>query len=89
MEGVFCPTPGGAFYAMAKLPIQDAEDFCQWLLESFQYNGKTLMVSPAPGFYATNGLGKDEIRLAYVLSAEKIDQAMDVLEAALKQYKKI
>ena len=88
MEGVFCPNPGGAFYAMAKLPIEDAEDFCQWLLESFEYNGKTLMVSPAPGFYATKGLGKNEIRLAYVLNSTKIEQAMDVLEQAIKVYKK-
>ncbi len=88
MEGVFCPNPGGAFYAMAKLPIEDAEDFCQWLLESFEHNGKTLMVSPAPGFYATKGLGKNEIRLAYVLNSDKIEQAMDVLEEALKVYKK-
>ena len=88
MESVFCPNPGGAFYAMAKLPIEDAEDFCQWLLESFEHNGKTLMVSPAPGFYATKGLGKNEIRLAYVLNSDKIEQAMDVLEEALKVYKK-
>lgn len=87
MPGVFCPNPGGAFYAMAKLPVDDAEDFCQWLLESFSYNGKTVMVSPAPGFYATKGLGKDEVRFAYVLNSEKIEQAMDIIEEALKVYK--
>lgn len=88
MEGVVCPTPGGAFYAMAKLPIEDAEDFCQWLLESFSHNGKTVMIAPAPGFYATRGLGRNEVRLAYVLNSDSINEAMDVLEVALKVYKR-
>lgn len=88
MEGVVCPTPGGAFYAMAKLPIEDAEDFCQWLLESFSHNGKTVMIAPAPGFYATRGLGRNEVRLAYVLNSDSINEAMDVLEEALKVYKR-
>ncbi len=86
MDGVFCPNPGGAFYAMAKLPIDDADVFCQWLLESFEFNGATLMLAPATGFYGTEGLGKQEVRLAYVLNVEALNKAMDCLEAALKQY---
>jgi aspartate aminotransferase len=86
MDGVFCPNPGGAFYAMAKLPIDDADMFCQWLLESFDYNGQTVMLAPATGFYGTPGLGKQEVRLAYVLNTTAINAAMDCLEQALKQY---
>jgi aspartate aminotransferase len=88
MEGVFCPNPGGAFYAMAKLPVADTEVFCQWLLEEFVHDGATVMMAPAAGFYATKGQGKDEVRLAYVLNLEDINHAMDCLEAALKAYKK-
>ena len=87
MEGVTCPLPGGAFYAMAKLPVADSERFCQWLLEEFSHNGATVMMAPAAGFYATKGRGKDEVRLAYVLSTDNINGAMDCLEAALKVYK--
>jgi aspartate aminotransferase len=86
MEGVFCPNPGGAFYAMARLPIDDADQFCQWLLESFSHNGQTVMLAPATGFYGTPGLGKNEVRLAYVLNVTAIHAAMDCLEEALKQY---
>ena len=86
IEGVFCPNPGGAFYAMAKLPIDDADIFCQWLLESFSYHNQTVMLAPATGFYSTAGLGKQEVRLAYVLNVESINKAMDCLEAALKEY---
>lgn len=86
MEGVFCPNPGGAFYAMAQLPIDDADKFCQWLLESFSYEGQTVMLAPATGFYGTPGLGKKEVRLAYVLNINDINKAMDCLELALKQY---
>ena len=86
MPGVFCPKPGGAFYAIARLPIDDSDAFCQWLLESFSHNGKTVMLAPATGFYGTKGLGKDEVRLAYVLNRQDLDQAMDCLEAALQQY---
>lgn len=86
MEGVFCPNPGGAFYAMAKLPIGDSDVFCQWLLESFEYGGATVMLAPATGFYGTPGLGKQEVRLAYVLNLSAISAAMDCLEYALKQY---
>lgn len=86
MEGVFCPNPGGAFYAMAKLPIDDSDTFCQWLLESFSYNKQTVMLAPATGFYGTEGLGKQEVRLAYVLNLTSINAAMDCLEHALKEY---
>ena len=86
MDGVFCPNPGGAFYAMAKLPIDDADIFCQWLLESFSYNDQTVMLAPATGFYGTTGLGKQEVRLAYVLNLNDINNAMDCLAEALKQY---
>jgi len=86
MEGVFCPNPGGAFYAMAQLPVADTEVFCQWLLEEFSYQGATVMMAPAAGFYATPGQGKNEVRLAYVLKLDDINHAMDCLEAALKAY---
>ncbi len=86
MDGVFCPNPGGAFYAMAKLPIDDADIFCQWLLEEFNYNDQTVMLAPATGFYGTEGLGKQEVRLAYVLNLDDINQAMDCLEKALQVY---
>lgn len=88
MEGVFCPNPGGAFYAMASLPVEDAEDFCKWLLEEFSFENQTLMMAPAPGFYATPGLGKNEVRLAYVLNVQEIEKAMNCLEKALKVYPK-
>ncbi len=86
MPGVFCPNPGGAFYAMASLPIDDADVFCQWLLNSFEYNGATLMLAPGTGFYRTEGLGKAEVRLAYVLNVDAINGAMDCLEKALEVY---
>lgn len=88
MEGVFCPNPGGAFYAIARLPIDDADHFCQWLLESFSYKGQTVMLAPATGFYSTPGLGKNEVRLAYVLNVSDINAAMDCLEQALMVYGK-
>jgi aspartate aminotransferase len=88
MPGVVCPNPGGAFYVMAKLPVDDADRFCQWLLESFSYKGATVMMAPASGFYATPGLGQQEVRLAYVLNTEDIDSAMDCLERALEAYGK-
>ncbi len=89
IPGVFCPNPGGAFYAMAKLPIDDSDKFCQWLLESFSYNGQTVMLAPATGFYSTPGLGKQQVRLAYVLNTTAIEAAMDCLEKALEQYRSI
>lgn len=86
MPGVFCPNPGGAFYAIARLPIDDSDKFCQWLLEDFTYNNQTVMLAPATGFYGTAGLGKNEVRLAYVLNLDAITAAMDCLEKALEQY---
>lgn len=86
IPGVFCPNPGGAFYAMASLPIDDSDVFCQWLLESFSYNNSTVMLAPASGFYSTPGLGKNEVRLAYVLNQKDLIGAMDCLEEGLKQY---
>lgn len=86
MEGVTCPNPGGAFYAMARLPIDDTDKFCQWLLEDFSYNGATVMLAPATGFYGTPGLGKNEVRLAYVLNVNDLNKAMDCLQEALKVY---
>jgi aspartate aminotransferase len=86
MPGVYCPNPGGAFYAIAKLPIDDADKFCQWLLEDFSYNKQTVMLAPATGFYGTPGLGKNEVRLAYVLNNDALNAAMDCLEKALESY---
>ncbi|MFZ9386615.1 MAG: pyridoxal phosphate-dependent aminotransferase [Chitinophagaceae bacterium] len=86
MDGVFCPNPGGAFYAIARLPIDDSDIFCQWLLEKFSHNNQTVMLAPATGFYGTNGLGKNEVRLAYVLNTDDLDAAMDCLEMALRNY---
>jgi aspartate aminotransferase len=86
MPGVFCPNPGGAFYAMAQLPIDDSDKFCQWLLEEFSVNNRTVMLAPATGFYGTPGLGKKEVRLAYVLNLKDLDDAMDCLEKALQVY---
>ena len=88
MSGVFCPNPGGAFYAIARLPIDDSDIFCQWLLESFSYNNQTVMLAPATGFYGTKGLGKQEVRLAYVLNCNDLGNAMDCLEKALVEYNK-
>src|SRR6185369_960253 len=86
MPGVFCPNPGGAFYAMARLPIDDSDKFCQWLLESFSYENQTVMLAPATGFYSTQGKGKNEVRLAYVLNKEDLKNAMACLDEALKVY---
>jgi len=86
MPGVYCPNPGGAFYAMASLPVDDTDVFCQWLLESFSYNGQTVMLAPAGGFYGTRGLGTKEVRLAYVLNTGDLEKAMDCLEKALEAY---
>ena len=82
----FVRQPGGAFYAMARLPIDDADKFCQWLLESFSYNKQTVMLAPATGFYGTAGLGLNEVRLAYVLNSTDLNNAMDCLEKALNEY---
>ncbi len=86
MEGVFCPNPSGAFYCIAKLPIDDSDKFCQWLLESFSHNNQTVMMAPASGFYSTPGLGKNEVRIAYVINQEELKNAMICLDEALKIY---
>ena len=86
IPGVYCPKPGGAFYAMASLPVDDSDKFCQWILESFSHEGQTVMMAPATGFYATPGLGKNEVRLAYVLNTTDISHAMVCLEKALEKY---
>jgi aspartate aminotransferase len=86
IENVVCPVPGGAFYAVAKLPIDDADAFCQWILESFEFEGNTVMMAPNSGFYATPGLGKREVRMAYVLHLDEIQKAVQCIEAALQVY---
>ncbi|MCB9197382.1 MAG: pyridoxal phosphate-dependent aminotransferase, partial [Flavobacteriales bacterium] len=86
IEGVTCPKPQGAFYAIAKLPIDNADKFCQWLLEEFQYENQTVMMAPATGFYSTPGLGVQEVRLAYVLNKEALKNAVKCLDEALKVY---
>lgn len=86
MEGVVSYLPGGAFYCFARFPVESAEDFCRWLLEEFEYQGATVMLSPGQGFYATPGLGIEEVRIAYVLNEQDLNAAMDCLEVALEQY---
>lgn len=86
LPGVRCPVPGGAFYVMAHLPIDDAERFAQWLLEDFQHQGQTVMVAPAAGFYATPGLGRQQVRLAYVINQQALAQAVECLGVALQAY---
>ena len=86
IEGVFCPNPGGAFYVVAKFPIDNSDKFCQWMLEEFEHNNQTVMMAPATGFYSTPGAGINEIRLAYVLNKEDLKNAMTCLEKALAIY---
>jgi aspartate aminotransferase len=86
IPGVYSPIPMGAFYTVAKLPIDDADKFCAWLLFEFEYEGQTVMMAPASGFYTTNELGKDEVRLAYVLEKEDLAKALFVLKKALEVY---
>jgi aspartate aminotransferase len=86
MEGVFCPNPGGAFYAVVRLPIDDSDKFCQWMLESFAYENQTVMMAPATGFYSTAGAGKNEVRLAYVLNKTDLAAALTCIAEALKVY---
>jgi aspartate aminotransferase len=86
MEGCFCPNPGGAFYAVARLPIDDSDRFCQWLLEHFSYQNETVMLAPATGFYSTKGRGRDEVRISYVLNVNDLKHAMKCLEEGLKVY---
>ena len=86
IPGCFCPKPKGAFYAVARLPIDDSDKFCKWLLEDFNYNGKTVMLAPATGFYSTKGKGTDEVRISYCLKVEDLKQAVDCLRDDLKVY---
>ena len=86
MPGVICEKPTGAFYVVAKLPVDSGEDFAKWLLTDFNYNNKTVMIAPAEGFYATKGLGKNEIRISYCLNTTALEDAMNILGIALKEY---
>lgn len=86
IEGAYCPTPKGAFYIMAHLPIDDSERFCKWMLTDYNYNGKTVMMAPASGFYSTEGRGKYEVRISYCLKKEDLEEAMMILNEALKVY---
>jgi aspartate aminotransferase len=86
IPGVFCPNPSGAFYCVAKFPVDNAEKFCQWLLEDFSFEGQTVMMAPANGFYATKGAGLQEARIAYVLNQEDLKKAVICLEKALEVY---
>jgi aspartate aminotransferase len=86
MNGAFCPKPSGAFYVVAKLPVDDSDRFCKWLLESFSYENKTVMLAPATGFYATSGKGLNEVRISYVLKVQELDEAMKCLQKALEVY---
>ena len=86
IPGVFLRKPEGAFYFVARLPVDDSEDFARWLLTDFQHDGATVMVAPAPGFYATPGPGRDEVRIAYVLNEQDLERAVEVLAAGLEEY---
>ncbi len=86
IEGAYCPTPKGAFYIVAHLPIDDSERFCKWMLTDFNYNGKTVMMAPASGFYSTEGRGKQEVRISYCLKKEDLKEAMAILKEALLSY---
>lgn len=86
IPGVICPNPKGAFYSIVRLPVDDADKFAQWLLEDFSYNNQTVMLAPASGFYHTPGLGRDEVRIAYVLKISDLQKAIETLAVALKEY---
>ena len=86
IEGVYCPTPRGAFYSIVRLPVDDSERFARWLLEEFRYNDRTVMLAPAAGFYGTPGLGRNEVRIAYVLKREDLLAAAECMKEALKVY---
>ena len=86
IPGVYSPIPMGAFYTVARLPIDDADKFCAWLLSDFEYEGSTVMMAPATGFYTEAGLGKNEVRIAYVLNKEDLKHALIVLGKALEAY---
>jgi len=89
IEGVRVARPRGAFYCVAKLPVQNADDFAKWLLNDFHYNGQTVMLAPASGFYSSQGIGQDEVRIAYVLKKEDLITSVEILDHALKKYNSI
>ena len=86
IPGCYTPVPMGAFYTVVKLPVEDADDFCRWCLTDFNYEGDTVFMAPASGFYVTPGMGRDEVRMAYVLKREDLDRALIVLAKALEAY---
>jgi aspartate aminotransferase len=86
IPGVYSPIPMGAFYTVAKLPVDDAEKFCMWCLTDFNFEGETVMMAPASGFYTTPGIGRDEVRIAYVLKKNDLFRALFVLQKALEAY---
>ena len=86
IDGAYCPNPAGAFYVVARLPIDDSDKFCQWLLEDFSFENQTVMFAPASGFYSTPGKGKDEVRISYVLNVDDLKSSIKVLDEALKVY---
>ena len=86
MPGVLCKKPDGAFYVVAKLPVDDAEKFAIWLLSEFDVDGATVMLTPSENFYATPGLGKNEIRIAYILNVDDLTKAMEIFKIALEEY---
>ncbi|BFN04601.1 pyridoxal phosphate-dependent aminotransferase [Clostridium tetani] len=89
IPGVHCEKPSGAFYIIAKLPIDNSDDFTKWMLKDFQYNNKTVMITPAEGFYTTEGLGKDEVRLSYCINSQDLKESMLILKKALEEYNKL
>jgi aspartate aminotransferase len=86
IEGVYSPIPMGAFYTVASLPVDDADKFCEWCLSDFNYEGETVMMAPGSGFYATPGMGRDEVRIAYALNIEDLKRSVVILEKALEAY---
>lgn len=86
IPGVYSPIPMGAFYTMARLPVDDSEKFCSWCLTDFEYEGETVMMAPGSGFYTTPGAGHDEVRIAYVLKKNDLQRALFVLRKALETY---
>ena len=86
IPGVFSPIPMGAFYTMVRLPVDDAEKFCEWCLTDFDYEGETIMMAPGNGFYATTGMGRDEVRIVYALNIEDLKRSVLILEKALEAY---
>ena len=89
IPGVYSPIPMGAFYTVARLPVEDAEDFCAWCLSDFEYEGETVMMAPANGFYSTPDKGKDEVRIAYVLNKQDLQRSLIILEKALEKYNQV